>query len=149
MLRALSLPALAALIAFLAPAAPAAAQDAEPVLYVTQYKIQQARLDSLVTLTERFDTPWHNFIAERVPGYQRSYYRHDTGDDYNFVIMTMYPDWDYVRGDEIPLDNLFEEFSQTWEGTETEDQVNAMFEWAFEGAEHVDNIYRPIAASGD
>ena len=119
-------------------------------MYTSHYKIQQARMDSLATLVTMFDVPWHNFLAERVDGYQRWYYRHDTGDNHNFVIATMYPDWDYVRGDEMGFDTHWEAFQQTdtyKNSGYTDEQVNAMFEWAYEGSEHHDNIYRPIRAS--
>lgn len=92
-------------------------------------------MDSLATLVEMFDAPWHAFIAERTPGYQRWFYRHDTGDEHNFVIATMYPDWDYVRGDEMDFEALFEAFKSTPAYTRpteqgyNDDQIQAMFEW--------------------
>lgn len=147
---------LAALVGFgvlIVPPQEAVAQEAmEPIMYVTQYRIDEARLDSLTTLTAMFDVPWHNFLAERIDGYQRRYYRHDTGGDHNFVISTMYPDWDYVRGDEMDLDTHWEAFKQTEAYTDMEsmyedEDIEAMFNWAYAGSEHQDNIYRPITAS--
>jgi hypothetical protein len=130
----------------LAPAASAQANQAQqPVLYVSQYKIQPARLDSLAVLVREYDIPWHDAIAARVPGYERYYYRHDTGGEYNFVIATLYPDWDFVRGDEIPFEQIWETFSQEHGMIEADFQrVSEMFNWAYEGSSHVDNIYRPI-----
>jgi hypothetical protein len=134
------------LAVMLAPSAVAQTEQAQqPVLYVSQYKINPARLDSLATLTREYDIPWHDAIAARVPGYQRFYYRHDTGNEYNFVIATLYPDWNYVRGDEIPFEEIGEAFSSENDMTEADfERVSAMFDWAYEGATHIDNIYRPI-----
>ncbi len=152
MTRTLLLTAVVGLATCLAPAPAVQAQDMEPIVYMTRYKINPARIDSLTTLTAMFDAPWHNFVASRVPGYQRSHYRHDTGDDYNYVIMTTYPDWDYVRGDEIDYDTIGEAFEKTPAYTDmesqgmTEEQIEAMFDWAYEGSSHTDNIMRPITA---
>ena len=151
MKRLILLAAAVGLANVLAPAPEVQAQDMEPVMYVTSYKIQQARIDSLTTLTQMFDAPWHDFVASRVDGYQRWYYRHDTGDSHNFVIATMYPDWDYVHGNEMNMEDHWEAFKETqhykdMEGQYEEGEVDAMFRWAYEGAEHVDNIYRPIMA---
>src|SRR6056297_790579 len=63
---------------FLAAAPSAVAQDG-PVIYMTQHKVQQARMDSLTTIIQEFSIPWQNFIAENVEGYQRYFMRHDTG----------------------------------------------------------------------
>jgi hypothetical protein len=131
----------------LALATPAYAQDDGPVMYVSQYRIQGSRLDSLESLIRTYDIPWHAHIAAAVPGYQRWYYRHDTGGEYNLVVATLYPNWDMIRGDEIDYDGLFARFRTQGGFSEAEeDQVNAMFEWAYEGSSHVDNIYRPITA---
>lgn len=139
-------------LSFSAPQA--AAQDMEPVIYMTQYKIQEARMDSLSTLVSQYDLPWHNFISENVEGYQRWYFRHDTGNENNFMIVTMYPDWDMVRGDEIPFADLFPRFvdsiGMTMEEFDAEDgRINSAFQWAYEGAEHMDQIWRPIEVAED
>ncbi|MEP0547437.1 MAG: hypothetical protein ABJF88_10935 [Rhodothermales bacterium] len=138
------------LAGFLSPViSPAAAQDG-PVFYMTQHKIHQARVDSLTALTEKYDIPWHNFVADNVEGYERWHMRHDTGNEYNFMTVTMYPDWDMVRGDEIPFDDFGPGFAasmgMTVEEMEAEDgMVNTAFEWAYDGSEHIDQIWRPIA----
>ena len=135
------------LLAALLAAAPAVAQDDGPVMYVSQFRIQSSRLDSLVTLIRTYDLPWQAAISEAVPGYQRWYYRHDTGDDFNLVIATLYPNWDMIRGDEIDHEAIWTQFRARLGFAEgDENQVNAMFEWAYEGSSHVDNIYSPITA---
>lgn len=126
----------------------------EPVFYMSQHKIQWSRMDSLTTLIAEFDVPWHNFIAENVEGYQRWYFQHDTGGEYNLMIVTMYPDWDMVRGDEIPYDELFPQFAasmgMTMEEVEADaNGVQAGFQWAYEGSTHMDGIWRPIMAAED
>ena len=80
-----------------------------------------------------------------MPGYQRHYMRHDTGDEYNWIVTTTYPNWDMIRGDEMDLDAIYEDFQRREGFSDEEDaRVEAMFEWAFEGASHADNIYRPV-----
>jgi hypothetical protein len=138
---------LVSILALLALAPAARAQEDGAVMYVTQYRIQQSRLDSLVTLIRTYDVPWHAEIAARVPGYQRFFYRHDTGGEYNLVIATLFPNWDMVRGDEIDFDGIWEGYRSRNSITPAqEEEVNAMFEWAYEGSSHIDNIYRPITA---
>ncbi|MDX1419287.1 MAG: hypothetical protein R3181_04920, partial [Rubricoccaceae bacterium] len=152
-MRTLLLPLSVGLVLSLSVPAPSAAQDGTPVIYMTQYKIHPSRMDSLATLIAEYDIPWHNFVAENVEGYQRRYLRHDTGNEYNLMIATAYPDWDMVRGDEIPFDELFPRFAASMGMTEEEmeeDGVNEMFQWAYEGAEHVDQIWRLIGGpAGD
>jgi hypothetical protein len=149
-MRFLTLFLLAGLLLALHAPSPAVAQDGDPVLYVTQYKINPQRLDSLTTLVAEYDIPWHDFVADHVEGYQRWYFVHDTGTEHNFMIATMYPDWDMVRGDEIPYDDLFVEFAasmgMTMEDAEVLQGVQEKFEWAYEGSEHFDQIWRPITA---
>ncbi len=133
----------------LAPSSTAVAQDG-PVFYMTQHKIQASHMDSLMALTKKYDIPWHDFVADNVEGYKRWHMRHDTGNEYNFMTVTMYPDWDMVRGDEIPFDDFAPAFAasmdMTVEDMEAEDgMVNAAFEWAYDGSEHMDQIWRPIA----
>ena len=128
------------------------AQDMEPVFYMTQYKIDGARLDSLETLVKDFDVPFQAFIAENVEGYQRWFFRHDTGNEYNFMIITRYPDWDMVRGDEIPFSDLLPQFVESMGMTPEELSslsVEDQFEWAYEGSTHIDQIWRPVEAADD
>ncbi len=52
-----------------------------------------------------------------------------------------------VRGDEIDFDGIWEGYRSRNSITPAqEEEVNAMFEWAYEGSSHIDNIYRPITA---
>ena len=132
----------------LAATPPAVAQDDEAVYYMTQHKIQPSRMDSLITLTSELDIPWHNFVAENVDGYQRYFMRHDTGNEYNFMVVTRYPDWDTM--DSVPYDELFPQFAASM-GTEPDaldEKYRPGFEWAYEGAQHMDQIWRPVASTG-
>ena len=145
------------LACLLLAAAPSAVAQDGPVFYMTQYKIQQARMDSLAALTQQYDVPWHNHIADNVEGYKRWHMRHDTGNEYNFMTVTRYPNWDMVRGDEIAFNDFGDSFAaslgMTTEELEAEDgMVNEAFTWAYEDNHHIDQIWRPVAnavQSGD
>lgn len=127
--------------------APVIAQDLNPVVYVSEHKIAWDRVDSLRTLTARYDIPWRDYIASKVDGYQRWYFTHDTGDEANYFIVTQYPDWDYVRGDEIDFEALWEEYKEANAITDEDEKgVEQAFQWAYEGATHTDRILRPITA---
>ena len=149
-MRHLVLLLLASVLLTRSPVAPTALAQDGPVFYMTQHKIQQARMDSLVALTAKYDLPWHKTVADNVEGYKRWYMRHDTGNEYNFMTVTRYPDWDMVRGDEIPFDDFAPAFAasmgMTVEELEAEDaEVSEAFNWAYAGQKHVDQIWRPIA----
>jgi hypothetical protein len=146
-MRYVSIPLLAGLLFVAAPSA--TAQDG-PVFYMTQHKIQASRVDSLIALITKYDIPWHGIVADNVDGYKRWHMRHDTGNEYNFMTVTMYPDWDMVRGDEIPFDDyapqLAASMGMTMEELDAEDErVGPAFEWAYEGSQHTDQIWRPVA----
>ena len=115
------------------------------VAYVTQYKIHPARVDSLASLVETYEAPWQTFVAENVEGYERVWMRHDTGNEYNFMVVTMYPSWDMV--DSVPYSDLWPNYlasmGMTMEDAENQG-VEDMFNWAFEGSQHMDQIWRPV-----
>ncbi len=125
---------------------------ADEVTYMTQFKIEPSRMDSLAALIQTYDAPWHTFVAENVDGYSRTWMRHDTGNEYNLMVVTTYPNWDMV--DSVPYNDLFPKFAASMGMTmeEAENQgVEEMFNWAYDGSEHMDQIWRPIvpAMMGD
>lgn len=138
------------LTGLLVAASPTTVAQDGPVFYMTQYDIHPSRVDSLTALTQKYDIPWHNIVANNVEGYKRWHMRHDTGNEFNFMTVTMYPDWDMIRGDEIPYDDfapqMAEAMGMTMEEMDAEEaMINPAFEWAYEGSQHMDQIWRPMA----
>lgn len=145
-MRCLSLLLLAGLLFASAPAVEA--QSDGPVIYMTQHRIHPAKMDSLIAMTKALDIPWHNFISENVEGYQRYYMQHDTGNEYNFLIATIYPSWDMV--DSVPMGDLFPQFAASMDMApdELDAKYRPGFEWAYEDSEHMDQIWRMVASTG-
>ncbi len=135
------------MVAVFTSATPATSQDLEPVVYVGEFEVKWDRLDSLRTLISRYSIPWQEFVASQVDGYQRWYFTHDTGDEANYYRVTQYPDWDYVRGDEIDYSALWNEYKAANGITDEEDKRRReAFAYVFEGSTHTDRILRPITA---
>ena len=136
------------LAGFLLAAAPSAVAQDGPVIYMTQHKINPAKMDSLIAMTKALDIPWHNFISENVEGYQRYYMQHDTGNEYNFLIVTIYPSWDMI--DSVPMEELFPQFAASMDMTPEELGAKYMpgMEWAYEDSEHMDQIWSMVASTG-
>ena len=138
------------LVGLLLAASPSAdaQEDDGPVIYMTQHKIQQARMDSLTTLIQEFSIPWQSFIAENVEGYQRYFMRHDTGNEYNLLIATILPSLDMVGN--VPTDGLWPKFAASMDMTPEELGAKYMpgMEWAYEDSEHMDQIWSMVASTG-
>jgi hypothetical protein len=138
------------LVGLLLAASPSAdaQEDDGPVVYMTQHKVHPAKMDSLMTLIQEFSIPWQNFIAENVEGYWRTFSQHDTGNEYNLMISTGYPSWDMV--DSVPVEELWPQFAATMDMTPQELGAKYMpaLEWAYEGSEHMDQIWRVVASTG-
>jgi hypothetical protein len=132
-----------------APPSADAQEDDGSVIYMTQHKVHPAKMDSLMTLIQEFSIPWQNFIAENVEGYWRTFSQHDTGNEYNYMIVTTYPSRDTV--DSMPEDSEFApQFMENMEMTEEEARAAwaVQFEgytWANEDIRHIDQIWRPIS----
>lgn len=141
-----------ALAVTLLSSGPAAAQDDAPVFYMAQYKVHWQRVDSLRTLVTRYDQPWHDFVADHVEGYQRWYFVHDTGNEYNYMTLTRYPNWDSIRGDEIPYSDLWPRFLESIGMTADEFQesdIQSGFGWVMGDSQHFDQIWLPIEADDE
>jgi hypothetical protein len=108
-----------------------------PYWYISQFKMAWAKIDSYQTLVEKYTDP---MIAEaKKSGKILDYHTliHHTGDEYNVVIMAKLPSW-------CAIDQSWG-FSDAWKKIEPDEEkrkaINAAFDWAFEGTDHIDNIY--------
>jgi hypothetical protein len=63
---------------------------------------------------------------------------HHTGDEYNIVIMTLFPSWEAI-GEGARWSEVFEALEPD---AERRAEVNDGFDWVFQGAKHYDIIYR-------
>lgn len=147
-MRPLTLLLLAGLFVVAMPAANAQDDAPEPVVYMTQHKVNPQRMDSLMTLINEFSVPWQSFISENVEGYQRYFMRHDTGNEYNLLVATIYPSWDMV--DSVPTSELWPQFAATMDMTPQELGAKYMpgLRWAYEDSQHMDQIWRMVASTG-
>ena len=139
MIRTLCLTLLAAIALTGVPDGLAAQQETDsPVWYVSHYKVPWARVDSLVTLEQQYAQRVREELTPEQTGIlDRKVLIHDTGTEWNVVIMTKYPSWAAVR--EEPPVNAMETL---WPDEEERERIQAAFNWVYEGTEHRDAIYR-------
>lgn len=129
-----------ALIAVSLPADGLAQEEEEPTAYwyVTQWQIPWAKVDSLRSLEEQY-TPAIEEAAREVEGtlLDRKVLIHDTGTEWNVMILSKYPSWQAIRDDVNVFERAFPDEAQR-EG------IDEAFSWVFEGALHRDAIYVEI-----
>ncbi len=108
--------------------------------YVSSYKVPWARVDSLEKLEKKYGS-LVSAEAKKTGGILEYHMlRHQYGDEYNIVIMTKYPSWAAVNES-----GIFRKAFETIEPDKAKrDEVNAGYNWVFEGTVHKDNIYTEI-----
>jgi hypothetical protein len=105
--------------------------------YVSAFKIPFDRIDSLRTLIRIYELP---VVEEAKRGGQlieRNYLVHDTGDEWNFVIVTKWRSWAAIRSDT----SIAAARVRLMPDSANRAAVGRLFNWAFGPAEHRDNIY--------
>ena len=108
-----------------------------PYWYVMSCKIPWERIDSLKNMVKQYNVP---IVAEQKKSGKILDYNfliHHTGDEYNVVIMIKFPSWDAI--------NDGTGFGAAYEivvpDKEERDRVDEGWLWAFDGFQHIDNIY--------
>jgi len=114
------------------------AQEKEtPYWYVTSYKVDWSKIDSLSTLTKLYTNP----VAAQAKKMGRILdFRvliHHTGGEYNVVRMIKYPSW-AAMGKGMGWADAFKVVEPTEANRKA---VNASFSWIFAPLVHIDNIY--------
>jgi hypothetical protein len=111
-----------------------------PYWYVLSFKIPWAKVDSLEKLVKKYTFP---IVAELKKTGSLLDYRvfiHHTGGEYNLVILEKYPSWAAIN-----VEGIWKTAFEAIEPDKSKrDEVNASFDWIFEGAVHKDNIYREL-----
>ena len=97
-------------------------------------------MDSLEKLVKKYTVPIVAEAKKRGTIVDYKLLVHNTGDEYNVVIMTNYSSW-VAMGEGACFDVAFESIEPD---KSKRDRVNAAFDWIFEGAVHKDNIYREL-----
>lgn len=113
------------------------AGDAPIWWYVSTYKIPFERIDSLRSLIRIYELP---VVEEAKRGgnlIERHYLVHDTGDEWNFVIVSKWRSWAAIRGDTT----ISAARRRLMPDSANRAAVGRLFNWAFGPAEHRDNIY--------
>ncbi len=139
MIRTLSLTILAAIALTTVPAEATAQEPSEsPYWYLSHYKVPWAKVDSLVALEQRYAPMVREELTPEQTGIlDRKLLIHDTGNEWNVVIMTKYVSWAAIRED--PAVNIME---AVWPDEAERQRIQAAYNWVYEGAEHWDAIYR-------
>lgn len=139
MIRTLSLTLLAAIALAIVPGRAAAQQESDaPYWYVSHYEVPWARVDSLVALEQKYSSMVREEMTPEQTGIlDRKVLIHDTGNEWNVVIMTKYTSWAAIR--EEPAVDIME---TVWPDEAEREEIQAAFNWVYEGTEHWDAIYR-------
>ena len=108
-----------------------------PYWYVSSYKVPWAKVDSLEKLVKQYTV---QIVAEaKKQGSILDYriFRHHTGGEYNIVILEKLPSWAAIN-----VSGIYRKAFEAIEPDKSKrDEVNAGFNWVFEGTVHNDNIY--------
>ena len=105
--------------------------------YVSAYNIPWEKVDSLQSLNRQYTAPVVEDSKQAGRILDRKMLIHHTANEYNVIIMTKFPSWEAIdRG------AGFDEFAeQRWDEAKNE-EIEAAFDWVFEGAgAHQDWIY--------
>jgi hypothetical protein len=105
--------------------------------YVSAFKIPFERIDSLRTLIRIYEFPVVEEAKRAGQLIERNYLVHDTGDEWNFVIVTKWRSWAAIRSDT----SIAAARVRLMPDSANRAAVGRLFNWAFGPAEHRDNIY--------
>jgi len=105
-------------------------------IYISSYKIPWSRVDSLTKLNKLYPV----VAKAKENGTVLDFHMlvHDTGDEYNVVIVNVYESWESM-GEGNGFGAAFEELEPD---ADRRAEVNAGYGWVFADTEHMDNIYR-------
>ena len=117
------------------------AQDKEkedtPYWYVSFYKVDYAKMDSLQTLVKEYTNPVVAEAKKTGPLLDYKMLFHHTGDEYNVVIMMKYPSWSAI--DESS--GMSAAFKKIQPDEEKRQKVWDAFNWILTPENHYDVIY--------
>lgn len=133
------------LVAFCLIQSNVSAQEDEqtPYWYVSYYKVQWSRVDSLQKLVTKYTVPIVVQAKKNGSILDYNFLIHHTGSANNVVIMVKYPSWTAIN-EGAGFQKAFEEI----EPDKTKrDAVTASFTWCFEGSTHTDTIYGDAMAA--
>lgn len=120
-------------------------KDETPYWYVSSYKIAWEKADSLQTLVKLYTIP---ILAEVKKAGGLLDYKvliHNTGDEYNVVIMSKYPSWAAIDKEA----GWSAAFKMLEPDEAKRKKVYDTFNWVFDGSVHIDNIYTEVSLSSD
>lgn len=105
--------------------------------YVSAFKIPFERIDSLRSLIRTYEFPVVEEAKRAGQLIERNYLVHDTGDEWNFVIVTKWRSWAAIRSDT----SVAAARRRLMPDSANRAAVGRLFNWAFGPAEHRDNVY--------
>ena len=117
------------------------AQDKEkedtPYWYVSYYKVDYAKIDSLRTLIKEYTNPIVAEAKKTGPLLDYHILIHNTGDEYNVIIMEKYPSWNSL--DESS--GMGAAFKKIQPDKDKRIEAYNAFGWIFTPNIHYDGIY--------
>ena len=117
------------------------AQDKEkedtPYWYVSFFKVDYAKIDSLQTLIKEYTNPIVAEAKKTGPLLDFKILIHHTGDEYNVVTMEKYPSWSAI--DESSGRSAA--FKKIQPDKDKRKEINDAFNWIFAPYIHYDGIY--------
>ncbi|MDX1616693.1 MAG: hypothetical protein R3300_20470 [Candidatus Promineifilaceae bacterium] len=103
--------------------------------YVSHYQIPWAKVDSLVSLEKRYSPQIREATTPEETGVlDRKVLIHDTGNEWNVVIMTKFPSWEAIRAEIDVLELVFPDEAER-------SALQEAYGWVFEDTDHWDAIY--------
>lgn len=114
-----------------------------PYWYVSSHKIAWEKVDSLQSLIKLYTIP---ILAEVKKDGGLLDYKvliHNTGDEYNVVIMSKYPSWAAIDKGA----GWGAAFKKIEPDKAKRKKVSDAFNWVFRGRVHIDNIYTEVTLS--
>jgi len=119
------------------------AQDKEkedtPYWYVSFYKVEWAKVDSIQTLIKEYTLPTVEEAKKMGTLLDYKVLIHNTGDQHNLVIMMKYPSWAAI--DEFSFSEAFKIIEPD---EEKRKEVYATFNRLVPSENHYDNIYTEV-----
>lgn len=119
-----------------------AAQDApQPVVHITQYQVPWDRVDSLRVLSRMYP---ERIALAKEDGHilDRKVLVHMQGDEWNVLIVTVFPSWDAFTNPEPGWGQAI--FRRVEPDSTRRAAFNAGLNWVYRGTIHKDNIYRQV-----
>ena len=117
------------------------AQDKEkedtPYWYVSFFKVDYAKIDSLQTLIKEYTNPIVAEAKKTGPLLDYKLLIHNTGDEYNVVVMMKYPSWSAM--DESS--GMGDAFKTIHPDKEKRQKISDAFNWIYTPSIHYDGIY--------